>query len=108
MLAARGLQVQWVNGWQTLPATGWEDIGGLDAILYAPGSVIRLSGGELNIGVMRDSVLIGLNQYQIFQETWETLHTLVPPVVVRDIPVCADGTTGEQADITCETLTSGS
>ena len=108
VLAARGLQVQWVNGWQTLPATGWEDIGGLDAILYAPGSVIRLSGGELNIGVMRDSVLIGLNQYQIFQETWETLHTLVPPVVVRDIPVCADGTTGEQADITCETLTSGS
>ena len=107
ILSARGLDVQWVNGWQPIGATGWE-AENLDAILYAPGSVVRLSGGELNLGVQRDSVLIGLNQYQIFQETWETLHTLVPPVVLRNIVVCADGTTGEQADITCETLTSGS
>lgn len=107
VLAARGLQVQWVNGWQPIGSGGWET-DTLDAIMYAPGSVIRLSGGELNIGVSRDSTLIGLNQYQIFQETWETLHTLVPPLVLRDIVVCADGTTGEQADITCETLTSGS
>lgn len=42
----------------------------IDVIMGAPGAVIELDGGTLDLGLVRDSVLNGTNDYQIFMEEW--------------------------------------
>lgn len=108
ILGSLGLNIQWLNGWQPIPATGWETTA-INALMYAPGTLVRLSGGDLNIGVQRDGTLNRANQYQIFQETWDGI-TKVGFEVSRltGIEVCANGDTGDAATITCGTLNGGS
>jgi hypothetical protein len=36
----------------------------------APGAVVMLDGGTLDLGIVRDSQLNGTNDLQIFQEEW--------------------------------------
>ena len=36
----------------------------------APGAVVKLDGGTLDLGLVRDSVLNGTNDLQIFMEEW--------------------------------------
>lgn len=38
--------------------------------IYAPGSVVRLNGGSLDLGIVRDSTLNGTNDLQMFAEEW--------------------------------------
>ncbi len=49
--------------WNTLPAT-------FRSYMTAPGSVVRLDGGSLDLGVVRDSTLNAQNDLQLFAEEW--------------------------------------
>lgn len=40
------------------------------AFIFAPGSFVRLDGGSLDVGLVRDSVLNGTNNLQLFMEEW--------------------------------------
>jgi len=44
--------------------------GTVDVIMGAPGAVVMLDGGTLDLGIVRDSQLNGTNDLQIFQEEW--------------------------------------
>lgn len=108
VLETGGFNIQWLNGWQQIPDTGWEATD-LNALMYAPGTLVRLSGGDLNLGVQRDSTLNSLNQYQIFQETWDGIVRVGYGVDrLTGIKVCANGETGNRAEILCDTLVAGS
>lgn len=41
--------------------------------IYAEGTFLVLDGGSLDIGVVRDSTLVGTNDYKTFVETFETV-----------------------------------
>jgi hypothetical protein len=43
----------------------------IDSLLYTPGSWLFLDGGELNLGLVRDSSLNARNRYRQFMETFE-------------------------------------
>ena len=45
----------------------------LVAYICAPGSVVFLDGGTLDLGIIRDSVLNASNDYELFVETFEAL-----------------------------------
>lgn len=43
------------------------------ALVYPEGSFQRLDGGQLNLGVVRDSALNAVNKYQVFSEIFEAV-----------------------------------
>jgi hypothetical protein len=45
-------------------------LGAVNVIIGAPGAIIEMDGGTLDLGLVRDSVLNGTNDYQIFMEEW--------------------------------------
>lgn len=51
------------GAWNQLPDT-------FRSYMYAPGSVVRLDGGQLDLGIVRDSTLNGQNDLQMFAEQW--------------------------------------
>lgn len=67
--------------------------------LYPAGSHLFLDGGELNIGIVRDSALIETNDYRIFSETFEghAFHGVESWRYTMDI--CPDGSTSAAIDI---------
>lgn len=73
-------------------------------LMYAPGTVVELDAGELDLGVVRDSTLNSTNDYQIFTEPF--VGWCVPGHEVRslEIPVCANGATGDRVTIDCPTV----
>jgi hypothetical protein len=50
----------------TFPAT-------FDWYLFAEGSFLFLDGGTLDLGIIRDSSLVGTNDYKMFVETFENV-----------------------------------
>lgn len=40
--------------------------------MWAPGAVLGLTTGELNVGLVRDSILLAQNRFRSFNEQWET------------------------------------
>jgi hypothetical protein len=46
-------------------------VNSIDAALYAEGDWLFLDGGQLDLGLVRDSTLNKVNRYQQFTETWE-------------------------------------
>jgi hypothetical protein len=72
MLDVRRLRAQFVQDWQTRLATGIAPVGGgiptnwpvtAQSIMYAPGTFGRGNGMNLNLGVVRDSVLNRTNDH---------------------------------------------
>jgi hypothetical protein len=51
------------------PVPGFPDK--LDALLFAEGDWLYLDGGQLDVGVVRDSALNERNRFQVFAETFE-------------------------------------
>jgi hypothetical protein len=51
------------------PVPGFPDM--VTALLFAEGDWLYLDGGELDMGVVRDSVLNGQNRFQTFSESFE-------------------------------------
>jgi hypothetical protein len=43
----------------------------VSALLFAEGDWLLLDGGTLDLGIVRDSTLVGLNQYETFSESFE-------------------------------------
>jgi hypothetical protein len=41
--------------------------------LFSEGSFLFLDGGTLDLGVIRDSTLVGTNDYKMFVETFENV-----------------------------------
>jgi hypothetical protein len=41
--------------------------------IFAEGSFLFLDGGTLDLGVIRDSTLVGTNDYKMFVETFENV-----------------------------------
>ena len=70
-------------------------------IMYAPGTVIELDGGTLDLGVVRDSTLNASNNYQTFVEPF--VGWCVPGHEIRtmSIEVCPSGGTGARVSIAC-------
>lgn len=74
-LAARGVSITFspdmtVFGTQSSGAmTEFPD--SFDWYLYAEGTFLFLDGGTLDLGIIRDSTLVGTNDYKMFVETFE-------------------------------------
>jgi hypothetical protein len=71
-------------------------------LLWAPGTVVRLDAGTLNLGEVRDSTLNATNDYQTFVETFEGVCFPGHRVTSVEVEVCPTGETGNRAAITCE------
>lgn len=69
--------------------------------VYIEGAWLFLDGGELNLGVIRDSSLVGTNDMLMFSETFEGAHFHHVPgeSYVYDIDICANGAAASAVDI---------
>ena len=102
VFAELNLRVQYVYDYQAL-ADGFFPTT-VDVLLMAPGTAVRLDGGTLDLGVVRDSTLNATNDYQTFVE--EFTGWCFPGHEVReieDIPICPNGGTGDRASLVCAT-----
>lgn len=73
-----------------------------DILLWAPGTVVELDGGELNLGVVRDSTLNSTNDYQTFAEPFVGWcfpgHEVL---LLNEVEVCPTGGSGARVTIAC-------
>lgn len=81
-LAARNITPIWYNDNPTgvTPNQKWNGAQGVGALnpwptkvkafIYAPGTFVRLDGGTLDVGLVRDSTLNRTNDLQLFMEEW--------------------------------------
>jgi len=63
--------------------------------LFAPGTFVRLDGGTLDVGLIRDSALNGTNDLQIFSEQWIQVCRVGLESVRIEHTLCPDGTAPE-------------
>lgn len=99
-LSAVGLNVQYVNYWQTLtgnPALVWPT--SLQFLIGYPGSYVRFDGGRLDIGVIRDSVLNSTNDYTaVWFEEFYCVGRRGPQSRLVTVPVCPSGDVGGRVE----------
>lgn len=73
-----------------------------DVLLWAPGTVVELDAGELNLGVVRDSTLNSTNDFQVFSEPFVGWcfpgHEVL---LLNEVEVCPTGGTGARVSIAC-------
>jgi hypothetical protein len=70
--------------------------------LFHEGAFLFLDGGELNLGVVRDSTLNVENSMQVFAETWEAVAFVGVEALWVSSDVCPDGTYAPSASaISC-------
>lgn len=64
------------------------------ARLFPAGMFIRVDGGSLELGVVRDSTLNETNDYSLFGEIWENVARIGPAEAAQRIAItaCPDGT----------------
>jgi hypothetical protein len=102
-LTSRGLRPQYVHDWQTLsagPTVDWPSFA--DVLLFAPGTLVRLDGGTLDIGMVRDSTLNVNNNFQIFTESFDAIAKIGHEVMlVQNVPTCPTGETGDRVAFDC-------
>jgi hypothetical protein len=69
--------------------------------VFLEGSWLFVDGGQLDLGVIRDSTLVGTNDFIMFSETFENVHYHGLPAesYALDIDICADGSTSLGIDI---------
>ena len=103
MMAAMNLNVTWyfdyattygsTNAQQAAQAAGglnpWPTV--YRAFMYAPGTWIRLDGGTLDVGIVRDSTLNSQNDLQMFSEEWVQVCKVGVESVRLDLTLCPDG-----------------
>ena len=98
-LAARGIRAQFVFDWQSISAeTEWPAT--VQFLLYAPGTWIRLDGGTLDLGIVRDSTLNSQNNFQNFVETFEQVCQIGHESLAITVDVCASGAAATALDFT--------
>lgn len=70
--------------------------------MSAPGSFVRLDGGSLDVGLVRDSILNRTNDLQIFAEEWTGMAFVGLESIKGTSTVCASGGGSNQfTPITC-------
>ena len=74
--------------------------------IFFDGSALFLDGGELNLGIVRDSTLNNTNDYEMFYETFEDVAYLGPYAKTLTLTTCPNGIS--QASATVSTVCSGS
>lgn len=100
-LAKMAINPQFVYDWQDADQAGAFD-GFMSYLLFAPGSVVRLRGATLDIGVVRDHTLNLANDFSVFVETFDGIATPGYEVAyVSGVPACPTGATGNRVTITC-------
>ena len=60
--------------------------------IHAPGALVRLDGGSLDLGIVRDSTLNAQNDLQMFAEEWFEVARPGCEVVAHDHAPCPNGT----------------
>jgi hypothetical protein len=74
--------------------------------MYAPGSFVRMDGGTLDVGLVRDSVLNRTNDLQIFNEEWTGMVFLGLESIKGTSTVCPSGSGAlGSTPITCSSST---
>jgi hypothetical protein len=85
---------------QSVARSSWPT--SISFLLYAAGTFVRGDGGELDLGVQRDSTL---NETNDFTAAWsEEFHLIAKrghESRLVTIAVCPDGSTGAQVDFDC-------
>lgn len=70
--------------------------------LFAPGTFVRLDGGTLDVGMIRDSTLNGTNDLEMFSEEWLQVCFVGLESLRIEHTLCPDGTAPEPvAPIVC-------
>lgn len=69
--------------------------------LFPEGAFIYLDGGELELGVVRDSSLNSTNDFQVFGEIFENVALAGVEALAIESDVCASGAVSAPADVTC-------
>jgi hypothetical protein len=64
--------------------------------LFSPGTFVRLDGGTLDVGLVRDSILNRQNNLQMFMEEWTAIAQLCPESIALTIPMCPTGAAVER------------
>lgn len=96
-----GLDVVWYNDaatgtnqkWAIPQAAGAINPfpGTVQSYLHAPGTFVKLDGGTLDVGLVRDSTLNRTNDIQLFFEEWIGMAQLGPESVRLVDELCANG-----------------
>ena len=101
-LASNNLDVVWYYDSATGAGQAFNGAQGAGAInefptsvvgyMFAPGTYVRLDGGTLDVGIVRDSILNGTNDLQIFSEQWVQVCQVGLESLRLEITLCPDGT----------------
>ena len=67
--------------------------------IHAPGTFVRLDGGTLDLGIVRDSALNGTNDLQIFAEQWIQVCHLGQEALRIEHTLCPNGGAPEPATL---------
>ena len=59
--------------------------------LFAPGTFVRLDGGTLDVGLVRDSFLNSVNDLQLFSEQWVQVCKVGIESIALNVTLCSDG-----------------
>lgn len=78
------------------PLAQWK--GDFRWIIAPEGSFIYLDGGELDLGVVRDSTLNAQNNFENFSEGFENVAFVGPEALCVTSSICPDGSTAATAD----------
>lgn len=114
LLAALNINVTWYYDYATTySATNAlqqaQGAGGLNpwptvyrTYLFSPGTWVRLDGGTLDVGIVRDSTLNSQNDLQMFSEEWAQVCKVGIESIRLDLTLCNDGTGPEgQSALDC-------
>jgi len=103
LFASLNVNVQWVQDWQSIGDAGddgWRTAA--DFMLFAPGTFVRLDGGNLDLGIDRDSTLNATNQFQTFVESFEQVCEVGHDSwLLDDITICPRGSAGIDVALDC-------
>lgn len=106
-----GARVQFVGDWHSMTATH-NDVTAFTSwpatargMMFVPGTFSKMSGGNLDLGVTRDSTLNATNDFTAAwtEEFWGVVKRGCFAIKF-DIPLCPNGTTGIQAAYGCPTV----
>jgi hypothetical protein len=102
VFASLGLNVQLVQDWQS-PADAGDDgfRTAADMLLFAPGTFVRMDGGTLDLGIVRDSTLNATNDFQVFVETFEQVCEVGVSWLIDDVTICPRGATANRVTLDC-------
>ena len=104
-VAARGVALtasldQNVSGSQSASAALNEFADSFTWYLFAEGSFLFLDGGTLDLGIIRDSTLVGTNDYKMFVETFEGIAFIGVEALVITSTISINGVAAALRDTT--------